>query len=340
MREITVTAREAGQRLDRYLEKLMPQAPKSFFYRMLRKKNITLNGKKAEGPERLSEGDDLKLFLSEETLSGFGAGAPAASRAESAETAPARSAAAMPPILYEDADVIVVNKPQGMLSQKAGAQDTSLVEILTAYALETGRLKKEELATFHPAVCNRLDRNTSGVVIAGMSVRGLQAASRALRERTARKLYLAAAAGTVTGSGLLESWLEKDEASNTVRIFREDGPGRKIVRTAYRAAASGTRMSLLELELITGKSHQIRAQLSAAGHPVAGDRKYGDRELNRYVRDRYRVKDQLLHAFRLTLPACPELPALSGRTFTAPLPDIMRNALEKEGLWAPGTRED
>ena len=158
MRELTIRTNEAGQRLDKFLVKYMPLAPKSFFYKMMRKKNITLNGKKASGQERLAEGDTVKLFLSDETIDKF----------TKTDTALQKSITPVAEldILYEDQNTIFINKPAGMLSQKAAKDDISLVEYVIGYLLESRQITEEELHTFHPSVCNRLDRNTSGIVAA------------------------------------------------------------------------------------------------------------------------------------------------------------------------------
>lgn len=185
MRELTIQNNEAGQRLDKFLSKYMNRAPKSFFYKMLRKKNITLNGKKAEGKEILSAGDRVKLFLSDDTIRQF-----SEHREYGIYTARFEGAAGKPDIIYEDAHTLFMNKPVGMLSQKAKPDDISLVEYLTSYLLDTGQLTQESLRTFHPGVCNRLDRNTSGIVAAGKSLAALQQLSAMFHDRSIRKYYL------------------------------------------------------------------------------------------------------------------------------------------------------
>ena len=156
MKQISVSKNEAGQRLDKLLAKYLNLASKNFLYKMLRKKNITLNGKKANGNEMLVQGDQIKIFLSDETFDKF----------SNIQVQAADSSDLM--IIYEDSDVLILNKPAGMLSQKAKPSDVSMVEKIIQYTLETGKLSKEELRSFQPAVCNRLDRNTSGLLIAGI----------------------------------------------------------------------------------------------------------------------------------------------------------------------------
>ena len=161
MRELVISKYEAGQRFDKFLAKYMELAPKSFFYKMMRKKNITLNGKKAAGNEKLEKGDTVKLFLSEETIEGF-----------REKKKRAVHTGAKLDILYEDEQVMLINKPAGMLSQKAEKGDISMVEHLISHLLDTGEVTEEMLKTFRPSLCNRLDRNTSGLVAAGKSLAG------------------------------------------------------------------------------------------------------------------------------------------------------------------------
>ena len=158
MQELHVTENEAGQRLDKLLAKFLNQAPKSFLYKMMRKKNIVLNGKKCTGNEKLKQGDSIKLFFSDETIEKFSAGTYAIPKKEKIN---------MLPIIYEDEQVLLMNKPIGVLSQKAKDSDVSAVEILINYLMETNQLSKEQFRTFHPSICNRLDRNTSGILVAG-----------------------------------------------------------------------------------------------------------------------------------------------------------------------------
>ena len=179
MRELVISKYEAGQRFDKFLAKYMELAPKSFFYKMMRKKNITLNGKKAAGNEKLEKGDTVKLFLSEETIEGF-----------REKKKRAVHTGAKLDILYEDEQVMLINKPAGMLSQKAEKGDISMVEHLISHLLDTGEVTEEMLKTFRPSLCNRLDRNTSGIVAAGKTLQGLQMLSGLFKERTLQILPL------------------------------------------------------------------------------------------------------------------------------------------------------
>ena len=326
MKEIRIGENESGQRLDKFLLKYMSRAPKSFIYKMLRKKNITLNGKKAQGNEQLRQGDAVKLFLSDDTIGKF------------SETRTAGYAETELDILYEDKHTIFINKPAGMLSQKAAAEDVSLVEHLIAYLLKTGQISEEALATFRPSVCNRLDRNTSGIVAAGKSLAALQQLSAMFRERSLKKYYLCLVHGRVTEARRISGFLSKDERTNRVRVQRAGerrSPQKEEARieTEYRPLRSGDGVTLLEVHLITGKTHQIRAHLAAEGHPIIGDYKYGMRSVNDSFKREYGLSTQLLHSCRLCFPECTgALSNLSGREITAPVPDLFRRICREKGV--------
>ena len=283
MKEFIIEENEAGQRFDKYLAKLLKEAPKSFFYKMLRKKNITLNGKKATGNEKLLKGDTIKLFLSDETFDKF-----------AGSTQVARAYCELD-IIYEDADIIIINKPAGMLSQPADDGEPSLVEYLIGYLLKKGELTEEQLKTFKPSVCNRLDRNTSGMVCAGKSLAGLQFLSRIFHDRTLHKYYLCLVKGKLDKPAHIKGYLHKDKKNNKVTVSKQEFPDSLPIETAYRPIDSNGKMTLLEVELITGRTHQIRAHLGSIGHPLLGDAKYGDRDFNRAY-TKFGVRNQLLHA--------------------------------------------
>lgn len=338
MREITIRKNEAGQRLDKFLGKYMRLAPKSFFYKMMRKKNIVLNGKKASGSEILSEGDLVKMFLSDETVEKFSGRETEEIRSVKEK----RGKHISLNILYEDAHTIFIDKPAGMLSQKAKPGDISLTEYLTEYLLESGQITQEELRTFHPAVCNRLDRNTTGIVAAGKSLAALQQLSEMFRNRTMRKYYLCLVKGAVTRPERIRGYLLKDHASNRVRIFEcpPDGnrktcpEGASRIETEYRPLKSSGDVTLLEVHLITGKTHQIRAHLASAGHPLAGDYKYGDLSFNEELKKNYGLQSQLLHAYRLCMPEVSSgaLSGISGKEICAPLPEQFRKICRDKGV--------
>ena len=332
MREIVIEKNEAGQRLDKFLAKYMNEASKSFFYKMMRKKNITLNGKKCEGNEKLAEGDVVKLFLAEDTIEKF----------SSVQVQEVKKVDL--DILYEDDEIILVNKPAGMLSQKAKETDESLVEYLIDYLLGSGKLTESGLRAFRPSVCNRLDRNTSGIVAAGKSLAGLQMLSGVFKDRSIHKYYQCLVSGVIRDVKTVDGWLLKDEKKNQVRILtdveakRFEGKGGdeepKRIRTKYEPIATDGRFTLLRVTLLTGRSHQIRAHLASLGHPIVGDSKYGG--VSKVNPSGRTVKYQLLHSYRLEFPKLAEpFVYLSGRVFEAPLPGYFGSVLKETGIRSP-----
>lgn len=332
MREIIIRSNDSGQRLDKFLGKYMRNAPKSFFYKMMRKKNITWNNKKASGKEILCEGDRIKLFLSDETIDKF---------TDHRQIQSGQYPVCSLDILYEDQHVIFINKPVGMLSQKANAKDPSLVEYLIGYLLHSGQMREEDLRTFRPSVCNRLDRNTSGIVAAGKTLAGLQELSERFRDRSLNKYYFCLVKGCVSNAGRITGWLSKDASSNKVDVqstedsdpvsLKDDGYAR--IETEYRPVSSNKELTLLEIHLITGKTHQIRAHLASKGHPLIGDYKYGDPSYNDHFRRKYGLRSQLLHSARLWFPDSDGvLKPLAGREILAPLPELFETICREEGV--------
>lgn len=320
MRELIISKNEANQRLDKYLVKYLNQAPTSFIYKMLRKKNIVLNGKKAAGKEKLQVGDSVKLFLAEETIDKF-----------AGQQKPVRKKLPghMPEIIYEDPDILLLNKPVGMLSQKAAQTDVSVVDYITEYLLESSQLTEADLRTFHPGICNRLDRNTSGLIAAGKSLAGLQELSKGFHDRTFRKFYHCLVKGTVSEAIHLNGYLKKNHKTNRVTVVSTPDGDVQPIETEYYPVTSNGGYTLLEVHLITGKTHQIRAHLASAGHPLIGDYKYGDRRLNDQYREKYGLQSQLLHAYRLEFPELDgALAEVSGKTFTAEKPALFEKIVK------------
>ena len=322
MEQITVKPGDSGQRLDKYLGKYLKEAPRSFLYKMMRKKNITLNGKKAQGNEILKEKDEIRLFLAAETIEKF--------RGSMKEDGVHGTL----DIPYEDDQVLFVNKPAGMLSQKASREDVSLVEYIAGYLQEKEKRGEERGDTFRPGICNRLDRNTSGLVAAGKTVRGLQALSECFRERSMEKYYLTLVSGRIEKPAYIKGFLKKDEKKNQVIISEKEIPGSLPIETRYKPLEiSRGGDTLLMVELLTGRSHQIRGHLAAIGHPVIGDKKYGEKKSNERYERKYGVKSQLLHAWKLCYPKEEgTLKGLSEKTVTARPPELFLKVLGGEGF--------
>lgn len=353
MKKITVSSNEAGQRMDKLLSKYLKEAPKGFVYKMLRKKNITLNGAKAKGSEKLSCGDEICFYLSDETFTKFSGIQPDKSQKKTAgsdvpkEALPADIQRALQRplyirVVYEDEQVLILNKPAGMLSQKAAPNDLSLNEYMIAYLIQSKALAPDELCGFRPGICNRLDRNTSGLVTAGKTLAALQQLSEMFRLRGMEKYYLTVVAGILAEPAHIRGYLFKDERTNRVTVLSEKKEGAREIETSYIPLSFGNKVTLLKVHLITGRTHQIRAHLSSIGHPVIGDAKYGTRSVNTYFQKKYRLEHQLLHAWQMRFPHLEgALAGLSGQVVCAKLPGLFLRILEGERLtWEPGDQED
>ena len=319
MKEIIITKREEGQRFDRFLGKYLPGASSGFLHKMLRKKNIKLNGKKAEGKEKLNAGDQIQIFFADETLEKFQSSQKDKSNFYNASKSKEKANVGREPerrrltkeeqelrsqvrVLYSSEDILIFHKPAGMLSQRAKASDDSLNDYLMDYCIKNRIISREELAGFRPSIANRLDRNTSGIVLAGISIRGLQMLAAMLRERTLGKYYLCLVEGRVKEDACIAGYLTKEEKNNKVSLHKEKVDGASYIETEYKVLKSTDRASLLKIRLITGKSHQIRGHLASIGHPVFGDYKYGDREFNNQIKWKDGINYQLLHSYELVVP--------------------------------------
>ena len=322
MYQFEINKNEAGQRFDKYLHKLMPQAPSSFVYRMLRKKNIVLNGKKAEGKEKLNEGDVVKLFLSEETFQGF---AEANHKTDAYLDAYKKLKGIE--VLFENEHMLLLSKPSGILSQKATDSDVSVNEWLIGYLLAQEKIVQESLATYRPSVCNRLDRNTSGLVICGRTLAGSQELNYLIKERMIRKFYRLFVMGRLEREETIEGYLKKEPSGNQVTVSSAASEGASYIRTRYYPVKILNDMTYLEVELITGKPHQIRAHMASIGHPVLGDGKYGNMDFNRKYKEKYGINSQMLHAYRLEFPANQLLFGGEAASFTAKEPEAFDRIL-------------
>lgn len=339
MQEIKIESSSEGQRLNKFLGRYLDNAPQSFLYKMLRKKNIKYNNGKADGSEILKAGDRIQIYMSDDTICNFRKDGMIPQMSTSCHkfenidsndgntarelSSPKQNPLKQIPILYENEDVLILNKPSGILSQKAVASDYSLNEQIVEYY----KWKGGSLSLFTPSVCNRLDRNTSGIILAGMSLKGTQMLSRVLKARTIDKYYLTIVCGTVAQATTIKGFLCKKKNHNQVVIFRTKEEAlangyqeAAFIETQYQPLAHGKSgkedFTLLKVKLVTGKTHQIRAHLKSVGHPIIGDGKYGLKSVNAYIKSAFGIRHQLLHAFYIRFPEDIDS-VLAGKSFTA-----------------------
>ncbi len=337
MKNICIDENNEKQTLLKFLRRLFPESPDGFFFKMLRKKNITLNGKKAGGKEILAAGDSVQIFFSDETfekLSSAGTNA-----AEDAFESLLKDDFPTPEIVYECPDFLAVNKAADVLSQKAEKDDISVNEMLLSYVAKKGLITAESFSRFHPSVSNRLDRNTSGLLFFALTLKGQQYLTKMLRDRTIRKYYLAIVHGRPEEGEDFSAWLKKDEKTNIVKVRNRAFDGAREIHTGIDILSSSGEFSLLKVHLITGAPHQIRSHLAFLGCPIVFDPKYGeirqDKKLSAACSPSNQKTDgkqtdisgagrpfskagfrQMLHSYRTIFP--------DGQTFTAPVPEDMK----------------
>ncbi|WMM26904.1 RluA family pseudouridine synthase [Tissierella sp. MB52-C2] len=307
MREITIDKNENEQRLDRFLKKYLAEAPQGFVYKMIRKKNVKLNGTKVQPETTIYEGDKIQLYLSDETIDKF-----------IAKKEEIRSKI-IPNIIYEDNNIILINKPIGILSHGASKEfEENIVDSMVSYLIQKGDFVPRIQKTFTPSICNRLDRNTSGIIIGAKNYEALKTINEAMKNSKIRRFYKTIVKGNIKKEFMAEGFLSKDEERNRVTIYRDDVDGAKKIETIIKPLKNNKGYSLLEIELITGRTHQIRGHLSSLGYPVIGDRKYGDSDINKKFKEKYSLENQWLHGYKIEFNGLQdELQYLNGKIFTS-----------------------
>ncbi len=286
MKEIQIRKNDAGQRLDRFVGKAVPLLPESLLQKYIRLKRIKRNGKAAKRDVRLVEGDVLQLYINDEFF-----------EKPTEHNAWLKIATPRLDIVYEDENILLADKKPGVLCHSAGewSWDT-LISNIQAYLRQTGEWDPKAENAFTPALCNRIDRNTGGIVIAAKNAEALRILNDKIRDREIAKYYLCIALGRVEPpKGRIECFLRKDEKSNTVRVYHRPVPDGRSAITLYQTLQTRGELSLLEVELLTGRTHQIRASMADLGHPLLGDGKYGVGSVNR----KYGETHQALYSYRL-----------------------------------------
>lgn len=342
MKEIKIDLNTAGGRLDRLLMAYLDKAPKGFVFKMLRKKNIVLNDKKAFGNEILHPGDLVKIYFSDETINKF--------HSEQKNDFDFKMALEFKKhICFEDDNIIVMNKPAGILSQKSVPDDVSMNELMLEYLKrEAGFEGSKNNIGFKPGISNRLDRNTSGIMLAAKNPNAVRELNAAIKERRISKNYYCIVCGKILFNEpkAIEAFLSKDESENKSEILDVLPQNEKVqdnyekITTVFETVSAGENCTLLNVGLITGKSHQIRAQADKSGFPIIGDPKYGDFLQNKKYGDLYGIKRQLLHAAEVEFNDMRGiLEYLNNMRFISPLPDDFKTLMRGENIWLPGEAE-
>lgn len=321
MVKLVITENQAGQRLDRFLKKYMKKAPLSAIYKFIRK-DIKLNGRRAKEDTMLCEGDELTLYIPDDKFK------------ELSEPVKKKPVKKQFKIVYEDDNLLIVDKPWGLLTHgDAHEKKNTLANQVCGYLKEKGEYDPALEKTFVPSPVNRLDRNTTGLVIFGKNSKTLRVFAKYISEKShINKYYMTIVAGCFKESMMLEGRLERDYDRNVSEVTLSDEAGKKA-ETYVMPFAWGTAYSIVEVELITGRTHQIRAHLSHEGYPLIGDVKYGSKRINDEIKKKLGITTQLLHAYRLEFKDMEDgFEYLNGKTVKAQIPQDFRKAAEKLGF--------
>ena len=304
MRTLYIKDNDAGQRLDKFLTKTLKTLPLSLMYKQIRTKKIKVNRKRTEPKYVLQKGDTVELFIAEEFFQ------------KQTDTSPLTSLKPKLDIVFEDKNILLVDKRPGLIVHSDDKEEqNTLINHIKAYLYQRGEYAPESENSFAPALCNRIDRNTGGIVIAAKNAEALRILNQKIKDREITKKYLLAVHGKMNPrQGFFKNFILKDENTNTVKVYDNRVKGSKTAETKYRVIEEKNNLSLVEAELLTGRTHQIRAQFSYVGHPLLGDGKYGINKDDR----RSGYKCQALYSYKLTFDFTTDsgiLSYLKGRTF-------------------------
>ncbi len=311
--KIEIGPNEAGQRLDKFLRKLLKDVPLSAIFKALRKKDIRVNGKKQNEKYFLEEGDIVEIKYIQ-------------SNQENKEEKFIKVDPKRIKIVYEDENMLIIEKWPDVLvhSDTKNSEEPTLTDYVLSYLNDKGDYLPENELTFTPASCNRLDRNTSGMVIFGKSFEGLKCINEAIRDDEIRKYYYTLAKGKIR-DGLYEAYILKNPETNISKIYHTEVKGSKKIAMEISTVESNGAYSLIDIHLITGRSHQIRAHLAHLGNPIIGDNKYGDKKLNSFFESKYGLNYQYLYAYKLNFRKINgKLEYLKNKTIAAAIPPILK----------------
>ncbi|MDF2502645.1 MULTISPECIES: RluA family pseudouridine synthase [Clostridium] len=307
--KIVIGPNEAGQRVDKFVRKWLKDVPLSAIFKAFRKGDIKVNGKKTKEKYSLLEGDIVETYY-------------ISSKPEKKKFVRVDNNFK---VTYEDENMLLVEKWPGVLVHSNSENgEPTLTDYALSYLYDKGDYEPEKEVTFTPAPCNRLDRNTSGIVVFGKNFEALKSLNEMIRERTVKKYYTALVKGKLRDS-VYEGYIYKNEDANISKVFDSEMPNTKKIAMEVKTIQTCGTFSLIEIDLITGRSHQLRAHLSHLNHPIVGDSKYGDKKLNSFFNNKYGLNYQFLYAYKLIFKNCPEkLAYMENKTIAESLPPIFK----------------
>ena len=315
MISLIVKKEESGQTLEKYVKKVLSHAPMSFIYKLFRKKDVKVNGHWQDKKYVVTEGEEIKIFVTDEQLEEFKSQKDIKASLDISNW-----------VIYEDENILLINKPRGVLVQKDNSNSDALDEMVLSYLENKGEYDSTSISAYKPAPAHRLDRNTAGIVVFGKNIATLRSLADSLNDKKQiSKRYLTLVKGEISEDGEISVPLEKNAKSGRV-YASENG---KDAITRYKVIKKYDGYTLLEVELLTGRTHQIRVHMAYINHPVIGDAKYGDYALNKEIEEKYGFKNQFLVAYQLYFHSLDNnLKYLSGKKFEIPLPEEFKNLLE------------